>query len=364
MTVARVPFRLLAGVLAVVLVTAACGGDSGTTAEAVGPDVAIEASPAFLASVADRSEAASYRFELDMDMTMDLGFQAIVIDPDEPFMYGEQASTEQLAMTIDLGTFFDAMVESMGDLGGDMGDLLPDGDTMRSDLVVDGDTLWMRAPVFAELGQLDPSVAADPMAAPFLSLGDQWGRIDLGQLEGKIPAGDLAQLAGTQTVAPSDMLALLDDVDQVTEIGTDEIRGVAVTGLRATTTFGALLEAQGQSLEDLQEQMGLGGDVDPITARELEGAPASFLDAPAAVTVWVARAGMLRRFESRTDLGALMSEMAGDMGGLGLELDFSVGYSMDVFDYGQVDAIDVPTPERPVDLTSLFGSLVSGTTVS
>ena len=313
--------------------------------------------------MADRSEAQSYRFELDMNMTMDLGFEAIVVDPDEPFVHGAQASPELLSMTLDLGVFFEAMVDGMGDLGAGMDDLLPTGDAMRVDLVVDGDTLWMRAPVFAELGQLDPSIAADPAAAPFLSLGDQWGRIDLADLEGQLPTADLAQLAGTQAVAPSDMLALLDDVDRVTELGSDEIRGVEVTGLRAVTTFGALMEAQGQSLEDLRTQMGVTG-TDPITAREMEQAMAAFLDAPADVTVWVDRAGMLRRFEAEMDLGAMMQELSGDMGQLMPGLEFSIGYVMDVFDYGEDISVEVPTPENPVDLTSLFGALVSGGTVS
>jgi hypothetical protein len=360
----RSSLRLLATLLAVLLVAAACGGDDGTTVDAVGPDVAIEASPAFLASVAERSEAASYRFELEMNMTMDLGFEAIVVDPDEPFVYGAQASPEQLSMTLDLGVFFEAMVDGMGDLGAGMGDLLPSGDSMRIDMVVDGDTLWMRAPVFAELGQLDPSVGADPSIAPFLTLGDQWGRIDLSELEGQIPAGDLAQLAGTQAVAPEDMLALLDDVDLVTELGTDEVRGVEVTGLRAVTTIGALLEAQGQSVEDFQAQMGLGSGADPIAAREMEQAMAAFLDSPTDVVVWVDRAGMLRRFEAEMDLGAMFEEMAGDMGAMFSGLEFSVGYVMDVFDYGQDVTVEVPNPENPVDLTSLFAALVSGGTLS
>ena len=363
MTRARSSLRLLCGLIAVVLVAAACGGDSGTTVDAVGPDVAIEASPAFLASVADRSETESYRFELDMNMTMDLGFEAIVIDPDDPFVHGAQASPDQISMTLDLGVFFEAMVDGMGDLGAGMDDLLPSGDSMRVDLVVDGDTLWMRAPVFAELGQLDPSVGADPALAPFLTLGEQWGRIDLAELEGRLPTADLAQLAGTQAVAPSDMLALLDDVELVTELGTDEIRGVEVTGLRAVTTFGALMEAQGQSLEDLQAQMGIAGGADPIAAREMEQAMAAFLDAPADVVVWVDRAGMLRRFEAEMDLGAMMQELSGELGQMMPGLEFSVGYVMDVFDYGQDVTVEVPNPENPVDLTSLFASAFAGATI-
>ncbi|MEO1060981.1 MAG: hypothetical protein AAFZ07_06160 [Actinomycetota bacterium] len=357
---ARAALRYLTVLLSVVLVAAACGGDDGTTVDAVGPDVAIEASPAFLASVAERSDAASYRFELDMNMRMDLGFEAIDIDPDEPFVYGAQASPELLSMTLDLGVFFEAMIEGMGDLGAGMEAFLPDGDSMRIDMVVDGETLWMRAPAFAEIAALDPSIGADPTLAPFLSLGEQWGRVDIGDLEGKVPASDLAALAGTQAVAPEDMLSLLGDVEDVTELGTDEIRGVAVTGLRGVTTFGALLEAQGQSIEDFQEQMGMGAGMDPITAREMEQAMSAFIDSPADFAVWVDRAGMLRRFEFDMDLGAMMAELAGDLGPMMGGMEFSVGYVMDIFDYGQDVGVEVPNPENPVDLTSLFASLLAG----
>ena len=70
--------------VAVLLLAGACssGGGGAETVDAVGPDVEVEASPAFLATVADRSAEASYRFELDMSMTMDMGFGVIDIDPD------------------------------------------------------------------------------------------------------------------------------------------------------------------------------------------------------------------------------------------------------------------------------------------
>ncbi|MEM9035637.1 MAG: hypothetical protein AAGD18_13675 [Actinomycetota bacterium] len=355
----RPPLRIIALLAALLLVVASCGGSSGDEVDAVGPDVAIEATPAFLASVADRSEELGFRYEMLLSMELDMAFEAMSIAPDEPFAYGTQQSADRLSMTMDMGVLFESMADELGPLGAG----LPDGDDLVMEMVVDGDRMWMRAPMFAALAELDPLAASDPTLGPLMSLGDQWGVVELSELGDVLPAGDLAQAAGGQSMSPDQMLSLLRNVTAVDELGEQDVRGVSTTGLRATVTLGDLMAAQGQSVEDLTAQLGAG--VDPITARELGSTFEAILDVPAVLTAWVDGSGYLRRFETEIDLGTVFEEIARETGEvLPGGMSFSVGYVMDFYDYGADITVDVPDVQDPVDITAIIVALANGSTFS
>lgn len=210
---------------------------------------------------------------------------------------------ERLAMQLDMGSALAALGP---------GDDLPAGMDEPMELVVDGTTTYLRIPFLEPLtgtaGWLSASV--DDLA----TTGDAFG-------------------FGAGTVDPSQILEVLQSVaDDVETIGSEEVRGVATTGYRATVDLGAALE--GLPPEQREELEGLGG---AAGAGDLPPVP---------VEVWVDDDGLARRI--RLDLGALGAPM-----GFGGE----AAVTLELFDYGEPVTIEVPDPADVTPMTEALGGL-------
>jgi hypothetical protein len=131
---------------AVVLVVAAAG-----CAQPAGPDLAtvgteFEASSEFLAGAAERSSAEAYRIETDM--SMHLAFGGDELDIVAAVTTGE-VDGRRSSMTMEMGALFESMADAMPPSGAPPGALL--GGDLTMEFVTDGDTMYLRAPVYAAM---------------------------------------------------------------------------------------------------------------------------------------------------------------------------------------------------------------------
>lgn len=338
------------------LLPAACGSGGGgsatpDTVDATGipiagePPAGIEATPRFLAEVADTTESvASLRFSLDFSMTIRIGADRLEIDPDEPFATGEIAGDRE-RMVMDLGVIIRSMADSLGGAG-DLGDL--EGSDLTMEMVGDAETFYMRAPFFASLARTDPAAAA--AAGPLAELGDGWGSMEVSRLGDLFPSDVLDGLGGGQTADPMQVNALLRSIgEDVTEVGRARIGSVDVTHMSGTVTMGDLIEAQGLTVEQMLDAVGT-GTVDAVLARQTMGA---MFDTPMPIDVYVDDEGLLRRVAYSLDLGPMLAELSAALGEPAPGgLVFRMHMVMDYFDYGDPGiVVELPEGEPVVDIT-------------
>src|SRR5918993_863635 len=231
----------------VVLVTAAtlaaaCGDEDGEAA-GEGGEADVEtgdfgATGAFLASASERSTAEPYRFETSVAMTF--AAEGESVDVDAPFSSGA-VDGDGFVQHIDMNEYMDQMTSSMG-AGGSMPDL-----DLTIDTVVDGETMWLRAPMFAQIGELGGAGTVPPA---FTEMGDGWGRVDISAL-GPKAVGEATRLGGSPTGGdPRELLAMLESADDVSELGEDTVDGDPVEGIGATMSMGEIATGMGEQVPD------------------------------------------------------------------------------------------------------------------
>ncbi len=293
--------------------------------------------PGFLKKAAEATDAATaYRYEMAIEMQISDGAMSIDVSPDEPFAVGAMSGTSAHTL-LDMGPFFDAVIESLDpSQAGAMQRLI--GDDLSMEIItVDGARMYVRAPMLGQLageGQL-------PGGADLAALRDGWAMVDLGQV-GYLSAEDLAQLTGTQgSTTPDAIVGLLREASaDVTEVGRVDVRGVATTHLRARVNMGAMMEAQGLDRDQLA---GVAGDLDAM------------LDVELPFEVYVDDEDRVRRVSLTLDPEALQ-DLVGESAPPGA--DFSFTSTIDMFDFGaDIEITPPPADQIVADLTDAFLAL-------
>lgn len=202
-----------------------------------------------------------------------------------------------------------------------MGGLMGNGDDARIDMILDGDDVYVRSPLFSKLGNADA----------------EW-------LKGK--ASDLESDGSSSTMAPgmgSDPAAYLDFLkatgDGLEEIGREDVRGVSTTHLRTTLDLQKMIDdapaAEKEQLKKDLEGLGAGNGFDTIPA-----------------DVWVDDDGYVRRTTLTFDFSTLPAR-DGDVS----MKDVVMTMTLDIYDIGQ--PVDVKIPD-PADVGVLDPSLLGG----
>lgn len=314
--------------------------DGNTKAKTRGDDGAtppFEATADFLSEAVARSHGEPFRFQ--EDLSMDVLGQHIAAD----HLLAGEFDGDRTSLGMDLGALYKDVPGMPGALGS--GDL-----TM--DMVADGKTLYLRAPVFAtladKLGQGGDTRRLGPFAA-FADLGDKWGRVDLGALGGNGALGRLMSKAGVQSADPRALLDVVKNADDPHDLGKDTVRGDPVQGLGATLTFAELLKGEGVNFDDYMAS--LGSSMPAGSASTLD----SMRDLELPVEVWVDHDDHVRRLVLDVDVSKMLGSMPGaeDAGSI------AVKTSTDYYDYGD-SSIKVDVPSDAVDVTADFRSMLGG----
>jgi hypothetical protein len=130
----------LAAAVVLVVVAAGCAQPAGPDLATVGTE--FEASSEFLAGAAERSSAEAYRIETDM--SMHLAFGGDELDIVAAVTTGE-VDGRRSSMTMEMGALFESMADAMPPSGA------PPGGDLTMEFVTDGDTMYLRAPVYAAM---------------------------------------------------------------------------------------------------------------------------------------------------------------------------------------------------------------------
>lgn len=243
------------------------------------------------------ADAGSGRFE------MTVAFDA----PDGSFeiLSTGAYSGEKMMVEVDFG-------DALAGLGAPGDEPIPGGFDEPLQIVVDGASAYLRIPMLQALTGSTGWLSATPeeLAAAGGSLGVTAG------------SGDPSQLLDT----------LRGVAGEVDEVGTEEVRGVATTRYRATVDLGrAIDEAPEAQREEVRAMLdGLGSDVASVP-----------------VEVWVDADGLARRFVM--DFGDLAAQVMG--------ADGSATITVELFDYGEDVAIEIPDPSEVTPIGGLLGSL-------
>lgn len=255
--------------------------------------VTLDPIAALRAAPAAAVEAGSGRFELTV--TIDAPEGALDVRSSGGF------SGSQMRMEVDLGGALTGLLGA-GDL--------PEGFDEPMQVVVDGTTAYVRLPVLDALLGAQGWLSATPE-----------------DLEG------FGDLAGAGTADPSQLLQVLAGVgDEVEEVGAEEVRGVSTTRFRTTLDLaGALEQVPAAARDGLERQLGGFGD--------------GLSEVP--VEVWVDGDGLPRRLVM--DVTDVAASQAGSPS--------SATLTLEVFDYGDEVAIDVPAVGDTTPIGEVLGGL-------
>jgi len=307
-------------------------GGGGST----GGGANFQATTEFLKESATRTEDASHRIEMRVA-------QGDSVPEDTPVMMTGEIDGDQFHYTMDLAPIMD-MTASMVGGGVDPEDILGDLD-LSMEMIGTSDTWYIRAPMFASLGEL--AGGSVPGYEDLIALGDGWGSIDVAALGDALPGNVSTSVLGSGGVDPTALIEMVTNAENVEDLGTDTIRDAEVHGLRAEVTLADMLEASGQDPDLLAQVGGTGTGVDD--------AMQALIDTPTSVEVWIDGDGYLARmtyglsFGDIFDAMGISDEMPGSMG------DLTFSYSMDMFDYGETFSFDPPADAT--DVTDAFASI-------
>ena len=302
-----------------VLVASACGVDLGQDVSAVraGPGTGTPTSvvlrpesfegtggAVFLKEAAEATRAVDSQ---KVSMTIAMAGVPLLGDVKMSVDGAFDNSTGRGTMSLDMSEF--------------MGGLMGNGDDARIDMILDGNDVYVRSPLFSKLGNSDA----------------EW-------LKGK--ASDLESEDSGSTMAPgmgSDPAAYLDFLkatgNGLEEIGREDVRGVSTTHLRTTLDLQKMIDdapaAEKEKLKKDLEGLGAGNGFDTIPA-----------------DVWVDDDGYVRRTTLTFDFSTLPAQ-DGDVS----MKDVVMTMTLDIYDIGQ--PVDVEIPD-PADVGVLDPSLLGG----
>jgi hypothetical protein len=169
-----------------------------------------------------------------------------------------------------------------------------------------------------------------PLFALFTGDPETWVRVDLEETAER-QGLDADTLLGEQT-GPAALLAQLDGAsDDLVELGSEEVRGVATTHLRVTVDTGAAIE---QSDPAVREQL--------RAYAEATGLPATY-----PMELWVDEDGLVRRIRTVLDVPG----SPGDPEGVTQQT------TLELFDFGVRVDLEPPLPEQTIELADLARDL-------
>ncbi|HEX6416961.1 MAG TPA: hypothetical protein VFZ77_00645 [Acidimicrobiales bacterium] len=270
-------------------------------------------------------------------------------DDATPLMAGT-IDGDRYHVTVDLRSVFEQLADPAGERGAsaEMAGL-----DLSVEMAGDGETLYMRAPIYGLLGQVTEDSGRDMRLGPFADLaamGDGWGVVGLDRLGETVP-GDVASAMGAGGIDPGKVVDLVRRTEDVEDLGIDEIRGDRVHGLSAELSMGDLLEASGQDPAAFAEtNLGDAG----------EELAASMYATTTPMDIWIDDDGYLRRIEYALDMDELASTMdddAADLVGETRLAGLDLRYAMDMFDYGAT--VEFDPPDDAVDITNAFAEILN-----
>lgn len=236
-------------------------------------------------------------FHQSLDMSMSAAGQSLSISAEADV----DNENQKVAMTMDLGM-----------LGGKM------------QMVMDGGVVYMRSPVFEDVGtewvSMDPS-KMDPAAAA------QFGGF------------------GAGTTDPSAFVGLFAGVFDVKASGAQELKGVPTTRYVGTIDLKKVLAG----FSDV-----VGKDVDATTRKQLEVALEQFaslgIDEKIPFEIWIDEEGLPRRQRITMDFGALVP------GAEEASMEMTVAFS----DFGEAVDVKIPRPSEVTDVTETLAGAGKG----
>ena len=189
--------------------------------------------------------------------------------------------------------------------------------------VYDGTVLYLRSPV------------------PTPGVDTEWVSVDIAQLSEEVSGTDIEQFAQAGSNDPSNALALLKGTaDSVEEVGTEEVRGERTTHYRATV-----------DLRRATEQAGAVRD-----RRQFEAFLDQFPSETIPVDVWLDDEGRTRRLR--------MDQPLPETPGLSTPPGASVVVTIELYDFGVDEPIEIPAPDEVSDLTAQLSKLVDEATTT
>lgn len=291
--------KLVPALIAPLLLTASCATEADDTALEV--HAGAEAVAAVRALPEAVAEAGTSAFEMVMDFSVDgESFQLLATGVTDP-------AAQRLSIEVDLGDLFTQLAAGSGEP-------LPEGFDGAMQLVADGSTFYMRAPMFELLAG----------TGGWLSMSAE----DLGGAAGGLGFG-----AGTYD--PSTMLDTLRGVSgEPTVVGPEVVRGVDTTRYTANLDLAeALAAAPEAQREQLEAQLGQLGSLDGTVVP---------------VDVWIDADGLPRR---------LQMDMGGMFATLGLGDDAVATMTMELFAFGEPVEIEVPSPDEVTPFSEVMDGL-------
>lgn len=281
---------LVPALIVPLLTTAACA----TPAEDASVEVRASAEATMTLQAVPEMVAEAGTASFETVLAMSVNGESVELTADGAF----DSANERMAMEIDTGAMF-------GGLAAGLGLEMPKGFGEPMQVVTDGTTVYLRAPM--------------------LSGADEW----VSAAPEDVGAGSDALGFGAGTYDPSAYLAVLRGVTGEPEVvGTEDVRGVPTTHYEATVDLRDAMASSPEGQRDLlQEVLGQLGD------------------GSLTLEAWVDAEGLPRRLAM--DMGDMVSW-------LGLGGDTGVVMTMELFDYGQPVAIQVPSPDEVQPLTDLL----------
>jgi hypothetical protein len=289
----------------------------------------------FLKEAATRSADVSHRIEARIGL-------GELADGAAPAMTGEiDGASSHLRM--DLGVIMEEVSAGMG--LGDVGEVFGDTD-MTMETLSDGETMYIRAPFFAALGDMMPAGTSAPGASELAALGDGWGSVSIDELGEVLPEDVAASIAGQQSFNPRAAVEMMENTEGVEDLGTQEIDGVTQHGLRAQVTFADLVRTSGSDPETFAEAASAGAGEEVMD---------ELLQTRMPIEVWIDDAGYLRTLTYTLSMGDIADAVGGGDLGLG-EMDFV--YAISFSDYGGDFTFEFPS--EATDITSAFAEIYTG----
>lgn len=170
-------------------------------------------------------------------------------------------------------------------------------------------------------------------------------------LDGDVFGPDAAaEMIGSNPEMAREFLQLLRGAGEVTELGTEVIRGATTTHLRVEVSLAGLLEAaaddaEAAELEELWAELGSAGDLGIDIG-----------DIPLTLEVWVEDPGVVHRIAMRLDAADMAAAM-GETVPAGSSLVITM--TTDLFDFGADIVITAPPADQVTDATELFERLAT-----
>ena len=294
-------FRKAAALLAApLLLITACAdeADDGALEVRTG-DAAVSALRSAPDAVAD---AGTARLEMVMEMTLEGKTMEIRANGET------DAANEQMRMEMDMGSLFEDMAAAEGEE-------LPPGFDEPWEVVADGSTMYMRAPVFEMFG-----------VSGWLSMSPE----DMGTTAEEMGLGP-GSYDFTQTL--ESLRGVIGDPEVV---GEEEVRGVATTHYRASMDLSEALAnapaAQREELKAAFEKLESTGDLG---------------DAEIPGDIWIDEDDLPRR---------MRMEMDSMFAALGMD-DGSMTMTMEMYDFGEDVDIEIPSADEVTPMTEVLGGL-------